>query len=166
MRNNHWLEQELNDIWKRYFSDIEKLNNIHIVFGRKARRRLGSIRQLNRFEKSSDTEIKITGFFKSEDIPEYIVDLTIAHELCHYAHGFASPLPKFSRFPHRGDIVDRELKARGLEEPLKLQEKWLKDNWNNIVGGDIFARKHARVRRIRRKRTPLLSFIRKFVFNS
>lgn len=165
MRDNYWLEQKLDTIWKGYFGDIKKLNNIHIHFGRKAKKRLASIRQINRFNKDSDTEIKITGYYKNHEIPEYIVDVTIAHELCHYAHGFASPLPKFSKFPHRGDLVDNELRKRGMGKLLASQEQWLKDNWNNIVKAEIFSKKHSYSRKRRRKSTPILNFIKKFVFS-
>jgi hypothetical protein len=49
MRDNFWLEQKLNFIWAKYFEDVKKLNNINIHFGRKAKRRLASIRQQNRY---------------------------------------------------------------------------------------------------------------------
>lgn len=167
MRDNLWLQQKLDIIWENYFGDVKRLNDIHIHFGRKAKRRLASIRQINRFNKNSDTEIKVTGYYKSQEIPEYIVDVTIAHELCHYAHGFASPLPKFSKFPHRGDVVDSELKRRGLGKLLALQEKWLNDNWNNVVKADVFIRKHSYSRKsTRQRKTPILNFIKKFVFSN
>ncbi len=166
MRDNYWLKQKLDMIWGKYFSDVKKLNDIHIHFGRKAKRRLASIRQINRFNKNSDTEIKITGYYKNHEVPEYIIDVTIAHELCHYAHGFASPLPKFSKFPHRGDVVDNELRQRGLGKMLALQEEWLHNSWNNVVKTEIFVKKHSYVRKIRKKKSPVLSFIRKLVFSS
>ena len=50
----------------------------------------------------------------NEIIPEYIIDLTLAHEMIHYMHGFNSPLPKQFRHPHAGSVVDRELKKRGF----------------------------------------------------
>jgi hypothetical protein len=134
MRDTAWLEKILDTVWKDYFSDIPKLNKISISFGRMARRRLASIRQTNRRDKKSDTKILVTGFYKNETVPERIVRVTIAHELCHYAHGFASPLPQFSKFPHRGDIVDDELRKRGLGVDLDFQEKWLKNEWVALVG--------------------------------
>jgi len=138
MRDNYWLETKMEALWAKYFSDVTRLNRIHIHFGRKAKRRLASIRQLSGNNKYSDTSIQVTGFYRNQQVPEYVVDLTIAHELCHYAHGFASPLPQFSRFPHKGDIVDDELRRRGLGKALKMQEAWLKENWNTIVGETVF----------------------------
>lgn len=141
MRDNLWLKEMLELVWQKYFSDIPRLNNVHIKFGRKAKRRLASIRQVKRGEKHSDTEIFVTSFYKDLRVPEYVVETTLAHELCHYAHGFASPLPQFSRYPHKGELVDNELKKRGLGSKLKNQEVWLKEEWNKIVGTQIFRRR-------------------------
>ena len=135
MRNNEWLKTRLDEIWQLYFNDIPRLNSVSIVFGRSAKRRLASIRQMRKNDKKSDTLIKVTGYFKDEKIPEFVVDTTIAHELCHYAHGFASPLPQFHRYPHRGDVVDKEMTKRGLEVLIKRQNDWLKTNWADIVKG-------------------------------
>jgi len=133
IRNNEWLEMKLHYIWERYFSDIKKLNHIQIFYGRNAKRRLASIRQQSRHQKDSDTQIKVTGFYKDSRVPEYVIDATIAHELVHYSHGFASPHPQYYKHPHRGDIVDKELKKRGLGRALSLQKKWLEKNWAGIV---------------------------------
>lgn len=145
-RNNRWLEEKLEVIWQKYFSDVKKLNKVHIIFGKKAKRRLASIRQLKFNNKLSDTEIKVTSFYKDERVPEYVIESTIAHELCHYAHGFASPYPQFSKYPHKGDIVDSELKKRGLGSTLRAQDLWLKNNWNKIVGENIYKPKRRRRR--------------------
>lgn len=144
MRDNDWLKLILTQIWQDYFSDIPKLNHIEITFGRQARCRLASIRQIDRRNKESDTKIIVTGYFKNDIVPKDIVEVTIAHELCHYAHGFASPLPKFSKYPHRGDIVDDELKKRGFRQKLAFQEKWLKEEWPAIVGPKRVRKSHFR----------------------
>jgi hypothetical protein len=156
MRDNFWLEQKLEEVWSRYFSDIERLNKIQVHFGKRARRRLASIRQSTFNNKSSDTEIRVTAFYKDEKVPEYVVETTLAHELCHYVHGFASPLPQFSKFPHHGGLVDKELVKRGLGEQLKMQKKWLEENWNDIVGEAVF--RH-RTRRQRTKRSAFTRFV-------
>lgn len=159
MRNNFWLQEKLNFIWQNYFNDIAKMNNIQISFGRKARRRLASIRQMSKHDKSSDTSIKVTGYFRDEEIPEYVVTATLAHELCHYAQGFASPHPQYSKFPHRGDVVDSELRRRGLGKVLEMQEIWLKKNWNSYVGDQIFIYRKARRKRVQRKSTGFIRFL-------
>lgn len=138
MRDNLWLETKLSFVWEKFFEDVPRLNKVSIRFGKRAKRRLASIRQTKRYHKFSDTMITVTGFFKLDDVPEYVVETTIAHELCHYAHGFASPLPQYSRFPHRGDLVDSELEKRGCGENLTRQKEWLESHWNNIVNDKIF----------------------------
>jgi hypothetical protein len=149
MRDNKWLEEKLEYLWQTYFIDLKKLNKVHIHFGKKAKRRLASIRQTRLHDKLSDTQITVTGFYQDEKVPEYVLEATIAHELCHYAHGFASPHPQFSKYPHKGDIVDSELKKRGLGKTLKLQDTWLKQHWKEIIGEDIFRTKPRRKRTVR-----------------
>ena len=139
MRDNRWLEAKLNQIIRESFQDINICNNLTIKFGRKARTRLGSIRKqyygsfLNQMMRKYDSEILINGLFRNEAIPELIINSTIAHELCHYAHGFSSPLPQLSRYPHSGGIVDSELIKRGLGDDLITQKKWLKAHWVRII---------------------------------
>lgn len=126
MRRNDYLVHRLDFLWRKYFFDVDRSNNVEIKFGRKARKRLGSIRQAIN---SDDTLIIINGHFKDEFIPEYVIDSTIIHELCHYAHGFSSPLPQLSPFPHRGGLVKREFKKRGLENLLRREMSWLNQHW-------------------------------------
>lgn len=154
MRDNVWLENRLVYVWDKYFSDIEKKNDVLIKFGSKARTRLGSIRYHKKgvLNFNPSTEIRLTGFFMEENVPEYIIDLTIAHELCHYTHGFFSPHPVLSRFPHKGGIVDNELKTRGLAQMLSMQKKWLKEVWPEIIG--------PRKRHVRKRRRNLFHLFR------
>ena len=70
--------------------------------------------------------------FKSEIVPEYIIDLTIAHELIHYMHGFNSPLDKKYKHPHKGGIVTKELKRRGFDKMLKKEKMFFKYEWPKI----------------------------------
>lgn len=124
LRNDAWLLARLDYIWSAYFDDITQINPVFIKFGRFARLRFGSIR-LDR--RSRKTYILITGMFKDPNIPEEVVDHTIAHELCHYAHGFSSPHKRLHKFPHEGGIIKRELENRGLIHLFKAYRKWIKD---------------------------------------
>ncbi len=122
-RNNAWLENRLRKIWQRYFSDLKQKNPIFIGFGRRARSRLGSIK----YHKRSKTSIiTLSGYFKNKEIPEFVIDAVLAHELVHYLHGFSSSYPRAWRYPHQGGIVNKELKKRGLGETLQLQKQWIK----------------------------------------
>lgn len=167
MRDNAWLENRLDEIWEEYFSDIEKINEVTIKFGRSARTRLGSIRRkterVANSHKNTKSEIIITGYFKDEIVPEYMIDLTIAHELCHYAHGFSSPHPQLMNHPHRGNIVDKELIKRGLGDQLLAQKKWLKDEWPTIVKLKVKSRK-SKVR-VRTRTRATRSTLWKLFFN-
>lgn len=133
MRTNDFLNERLDFLWDKYFSDIPKRNNVEIKFGKKAIKRLGSIRKITHKNGEFDTLIYINGYFKNLALPSFLIDATIVHELCHYAHGFSSPLPRLCRFPHRGDIVDRELKNRKLDELEAKEQEWLNKYWQKHI---------------------------------
>lgn len=136
MRDDKWLFQKLDEVWDNCFPDVPQDNDVHIVWGRKARTRLGSIKlgqkKRGTFE-HPETIITINGLFKDEGIPEYVVTATIGHELAHYAHGFNSPLTQKFQTPHAGGVVHHEMHQRGLSEIEKRQKRWLKENWRNYL---------------------------------
>jgi hypothetical protein len=138
------------DIWEEYFNDIPRKNFVAAKFGKHAKRQLGCIKYaskntkvkslLEKYSEEIDSQdvdsvsiIVLTRYFKDESVPEYVLIATLAHELCHYAHGFHSPLVKKYRYPHKGDVVKKELKNRGLEEITEKSEIWLKENWSEIL---------------------------------
>lgn len=124
MRDDNWLLSRLDHLWSAYFADIPQINPVHIRFGRFARLRFGSIKM---HPKTKKTYITITGMFRDEKIPAGVVDHTIAHELCHYAHGFSSPHSRLHRFPHEGGVVTRELEKRGLIHLVRVYKEWIKE---------------------------------------
>jgi hypothetical protein len=79
------------------------------------------------------TVITITKYFQDEQVPDYVVKATIAHELCHYTHGFSSPLEKRFDKPHQGNVINKELKKRDLLESQNMADDWLKKNWLHVV---------------------------------
>ncbi len=172
MRDNKWLKKELEEIWQRYFSDIEIKNPVYIKFGRRARTRLGSIREiknsstllginkksvikklisnsLSSVHKSSSL-VTINGLFKDEKIPKFVIQATISHELIHYAHGFSSPHEKTQDYPHYGGVIKKEMESRGLLDIFILQKKWLKENWKSYIKKNL-PHKVSHRRRRRRK---------------
>lgn len=132
VRTNKWLKERLIYLWQRYFYDIKITNTIIIKFGQYARTRLGSIKP-GRIYKKEHSIITINGYFRDPEIPEFVLDAVIAHEFMHYAHGFASPHRQAFRYPHKGGVVDEDLKKRGLADILQLQKRWLKNNWRNYL---------------------------------
>jgi hypothetical protein len=130
-RDEAWLQSLLDKIWDNYYSDVRQTNDVRIVFGRRAKRRLGSI-ALDPHDRQTSI-ITINAIFKRSDVPEYIVEATIFHELAHYAHGFNSPLEQAQRHPHAGGVMRREFSERGLLDLYLLQKRWLKQNWPSII---------------------------------
>lgn len=141
-RTNRWLAIHLETVWSTYFADVPRANPVSIIFGKKARARLGSIRQ-----KHGITTITITGHFRSPAVPENILTETIAHELVHYTHGFESPLPKLYRYPHEGRVVQQELVNRGLVTVHRTARHWLKTHWLGLVGPPKRRRRRYHLRR-------------------
>ena len=112
-RNQAWIEEKLEKMWGSLFSEVPKMNKVVIKFKGKSKYRFGHITK-----KGEDTHIIVNSLFQNELVPEYIIDVTIAHELVHYMHGFFSPLPQLYRYPHQGNIVNKELKKRGTKDKL------------------------------------------------
>lgn len=144
MRTDEWLENQLYDIWEDHFADMPRTNKVLITFGKHAKRQLGCIKhikspttkkiakksdQYGQSDQNSISLITITSYFKDEAIPEFVIQSTIAHELCHYAHGFSSPLPRLFNHPHKHGIVRKELAKRGLAEQYKISQRWIRANW-------------------------------------
>ncbi|MCL5795813.1 MAG: hypothetical protein M1338_05675 [Patescibacteria group bacterium] len=131
-RDNKWLRERLQYLHQRYFYDVDILNTIIIKFGRPAMTRLGSIKPGRKY-KDEHSIITINGHFKNPEIPSFVVDAVIAHEFMHYAHGFCSPHERAFKHPHKGGVVNWDMKERGLEEILAAEKLWLKENWENYL---------------------------------
>jgi len=129
MRNDEWLALRLSQIWDLLFPELERRNNVSIRFKGKWQSKLGHITRL----RNKDTEIAINSILKDEEIPDYVLDLTIAHELVHYLHGFHSPHDKKHKHPHKGNVVDKELVRRGFSHLISKEKKWMKINWEKII---------------------------------
>ncbi|MBT4334788.1 hypothetical protein HOD61_03150 [archaeon] len=128
MRDNIWLDNRMNTIWQKLMPEVEKENQVNIHFGRFWKNKFGHIAR----QKDGSSQILINSYFRDNKVPEYIIDLTIAHELVHYMHGFQSPRQQQFRYPHQGNIVNKELKLRGFEILLILEKQWVKNQWWNL----------------------------------
>ena len=122
-RDNSWLLLRIDYLWTNYFSDIVQENPVKVNFGRYSKYRLGSIRFNSKTKLSL---ITITGMFKKASIPIAVIDQTIAHEMCHYAHGFSSSKPRMHKYPHHGGVINKELRKRGLDCLNKSYSAWIK----------------------------------------
>ncbi len=150
-RDQEWLENMLADIWYKHFLDVEQSNTVKIRYGRKAKRRLGSI-SLDRLDGETSI-ITINPLYQDENVPEYVVKATIVHEMTHYAHGFNSPHQQKQRHPHSGGVIRKEFAERGLEDMYIKQQKWLKEHWLGIVEKYFGPQKP--VYRVRRNTKPI-----------
>ena len=145
IRDEAWLQQLLDDTWDEHFSDVLQQNDVRIVFGRRAKRRLGSI-SLDPNDRTTSI-ITMNAIFKDPRIPEFVVVATLVHELTHYAHGFNSPLAQLQTHPHAGGVMRREYDERGLLQLYLDQKKWLKLNWPEVVARE-FAPRQRSARRV------------------
>jgi len=127
MRDDEFLKKRLDAIWVLLFDDIPKLNNVVIKFKGKSKNKFGHIKKIGK-----DTEIVVNELFRFDDVPEYMIDVTIAHEMSHYAHGFNSPLEKKYKHPHKGGVVTKELKSRGFDKMIKKEKIFFRHEWPKI----------------------------------
>lgn len=126
-RDDDWLSEKLIQIWELLFPEVDKPNTVLVRFKGKGKYRFGCIKS-----KDKDSIIEVNSLFMNEIVPEYIIDITLAHELVHYSHGFNSPLPRKYKHPHRGGIVDKELIKRGFGHSLNLEKIWVKKDWLKV----------------------------------
>ncbi len=147
-RDENWLQFQLDSIWDEYFSEVPQDNIVRIEYGRKAKRRLGSIR-LDPTDRDTSI-ITINRIFADAEVPEFVVQATIVHELSHYAHGFNSPLNQAKAHPHAGGVMRREFDERGLLSLYTQQKKWLKTNWPIIIGKHFAPSRPTRISIVRK----------------
>jgi hypothetical protein len=127
-----------------YFPDLPQGNPIVVGWGRRARNRLGAI-----CNRGDHTTIHINRLFALPEVPEFVVDAVLAHELAHYVHGFGSGLPKIYAYPHAGGVVDRELDRRGLRALEFAAKDWEKRHWAALHQRNTQDLQAARTRRRR-----------------
>ncbi len=130
MRDDSWLNTRLDQIWKILFPEIEKKNNVVIRFKGRWKNKFGHIKRL----KDGGSEIAINSLFSNLIVPEYMIDVTIAHELVHYMHGFNSPHEKKYKHPHKGGVVEKELKRRGFGHLIRLEKEFSQRRWRHVYG--------------------------------
>jgi hypothetical protein len=122
MRDDSDLRKRLKFLWRNYFADVPEECPVGIRFGRRAKYRFGSIRFCYN---NKAVQININGRFRDKKYPQKIIDHTIAHEMVHYAQGFPTPGPRLHRYPHRGGVIDKELRERHLIHLVIFYHSWV-----------------------------------------
>jgi len=147
MRDNRWLEEKMYFLWENFFVDTPRRNRVIIKFGTNSRRQLGCIKWVTEktkgvralLRKGVDYDDKrisliiITSYFKDPGVPDEVVLATMSHEMCHYTHGFNSPLQQLYDHPHKGGIIKKEMTKRGLGVLYRQANRWLRHNWSNYL---------------------------------
>jgi hypothetical protein len=154
-RDDNWLECHLRALQNKYFRDVDSGYPICVRFGRRAKRRFGSISA-----RQGICYITINGWFRHSEIPEYVVDATLAHELAHYVHGFGSGLQRQHAEPHRGGVVEEELRQRGcfhLEQQAKI---WRDTQWPDFYATHIKNMSYSRVATSERNRQTWEAYLK------
>ena len=126
-RNQVWLADTLDRLWEEHFWDVPRICPVRIRFGARWKWRLALIRWESATESSL---IALNALFRDPIVPESLCEVTIAHEIVHYAHGFGSPLPRRASDPHADRVIERELAARGLGPKLALADAWVDRCWS------------------------------------
>ena len=127
-RDNEWLSARLDHIWALLYSDVERLNRVHVRFKGRWKNKFGHIKRVK-----DDTEIVVNSLLKDPQVPEFLIDITLAHELAHYAHGFNSPHKRKYKHPHAGGVVTKELQRRGFGHMLRLEKDYIRKQWPHFV---------------------------------
>lgn len=129
IRDNAWLSDQLDHVWRTWFADVERVTPVSIQFVRPWKSRLAVIYLTDH----DRTFIGVNRYLRDHRVPYQVCLVTIAHELAHYTHGFGSHHPRRYRHPHRGNVVQRELTRRGLGAELRFYTEWTNDIWFELL---------------------------------
>ncbi len=131
-----YLARKTASLIRENFPDRGVTNLLIIQWGKKWARKLGHIKPLkneNKHDPNYGSIIEINSILKSNAVPEYVLDYVLMHELTHYFQGFGSNHERKGKHPHKGGLVDKELERLGWGEIMQKSEKWLKENWGQIL---------------------------------
>jgi hypothetical protein len=134
-----WL---LDDLWRTHFADVPRPNAIVVGFGYAWKWRLGRIRMSL---DGSTSEITLNGLLDRPEVPQRVYRAIMAHEIVHYAQGFASPLPRAQRHAHAHGAVSHELAQRGLGATEAVLERWGATSWPTVRAHALAERQSGRI---------------------
>ncbi len=130
-QSDRFLAAKTAAICREYFKHREITNLLIVKWGKPWKTKLGHIKAL-KGNPELGSVIEINTVFKDPRVPQYVIDVTILHELVHYFQGFGSNHVRRHRHPHRGGAVDNELVEFGWKELMKKQDEWVHQNWVKI----------------------------------
>ena len=128
---DNYLAKRTASLIRENFAERGVTNLLVVKTGNRWKRTLGHIKTLENNEYGSAIEINPLLF--DLDVPEYVLDYVIMHELTHYFQGFASNHEKKHKHPHKGKIVEKELERLGWKEIQEKSDKWIKEKWTEIL---------------------------------
>ena len=140
-----YLNSKAASLIRENFPERGVTNLLVVRWGRRWRNTLGHIKPLK--DEEFGSVIEINALMKSTEIPEFVIDSVLMHELVHYFQGFGSNHEQKSRHPHRGGVVDRELERLGWKEIIEKSDKWVDDNWHDFVKRELGVKKRVVKRR-------------------
>jgi len=129
---DQYLARKTACLIRENFAQRGVTNLLVIKWGGKWKRTLGHIKPLNK-DKEYGSLIEINKLLQDPDVPEFVLDYVLMHELTHYFQGFGSNHEKKGTHPHRGGLVDKELERLGWKEIMEKSDKWLKESWCKIL---------------------------------
>ena len=134
-----FLSSKAASLIRENFPERGVTNLLVVKWGKRWRNTLGHIKPLENAEFGS--VIEINSLMKSTEVPEFVLDSVIMHELVHYFQGFGSNHEKKSRHPHKGGVVDKELARLGWAELAGKSDAWIKANWHAMVAREMGSKK-------------------------
>jgi hypothetical protein len=136
---NKYLSSRAASLIRENFQDRDITNLLVVKWGKRWRNTLGHIKPLENTEFGS--LIEINSLMKSTEIPEFVLDSVLMHELVHYFQGFGSNHERKSKHPHKGGVVDKELARLGWTEITGKSDAWIKANWHAMVTREMGPKK-------------------------
>jgi predicted SprT family Zn-dependent metalloprotease len=149
---DNYLSKKTAELIRENFAERGITNFLVVKTGGRWKRTLGHIKTFG--DTREDSLIEINSLLFDLDVPEYVLDYVIMHELTHYFQGFCSNHSKKHKYPHKGRVVEKELERLGWKEIQEKADKWVKENWTKILV------KNSVDPKIKRKRRNKWSFFR------
>lgn len=134
-----YLSSKAASLIRENFPERGVTNLLVVRWGKRWRNTLGHIKPLENAEFGS--VIEINSFMKATEVPDFVLDSVLMHELVHYFQGFGSNHERKSRHPHKGGVVDKELNRLGWTELANKSDAWIKANWHAMVARELGPKK-------------------------